>query len=75
MKYRGSIRVDIQGRDEKVLFTYLAEPTGHYDIEPYSDLVWWFDNKEIDPGTIDPEDRAKIEVRLLEIVNDSPEPE
>lgn len=76
MTREGEIRVfvDIEGTHIplKVSYCYQSEPSGHYDIEPYSDLSWWFTDRSIDQSLIPEYQIWRIEESIWADINDTP---
>ena len=72
MNATGSIHIHLDGEEQEVFYTYQDSPSGDYDTEPFSDLSWWFANKSIDVDGLDLSDKAVIEEKLWEVINDTP---
>jgi hypothetical protein len=68
LKKNGTIDVDIfDGRTIEVSYTYVDEPSCHYDVEPYRDLNYW--SKEVDIDSLPLDDQILIENLILDDVN------
>ena len=77
MTLNGSIHTTILDMDYntislEVCYCYQAEPSCDYDVEPFSDLTWWLADKSIDRDMIPADEVWKIEERLWDVINDTP---
>ena len=78
MTLNGSIHTTILDMDYntislEVCYCYQSEPSCDYDVEPFSDLTWWLADKSIDRDMIPADEMWKIEERLWDIINDTPQ--